>query len=63
MSNFDESFFKDLLKEEREECLRGPGIDLELHEAFVAALSKGCEDQDALLAGVVDTAVRASLGL
>jgi hypothetical protein len=37
MSNFDEGFFKDLLKEEREECLRGPGIDLELHEAFVEA--------------------------
>jgi hypothetical protein len=37
MSNFDESFFKDLLKEEREECLKGPGIDLDLHEAFVEA--------------------------
>mmetsp|Transcript_8180 Transcript_8180/g.20608 ORF Transcript_8180/g.20608 Transcript_8180/m.20608 type:complete len:601 (-) Transcript_8180:111-1913(-) len=37
MSNFDEKFFKDLLKEEREECLRGPGIDLELHETFVEA--------------------------
>jgi hypothetical protein len=37
MSNFDERFFKDLLKEEREECLKGPGIDLEMHEAFVEA--------------------------
>mmetsp|Transcript_6004 Transcript_6004/g.11160 ORF Transcript_6004/g.11160 Transcript_6004/m.11160 type:complete len:601 (+) Transcript_6004:236-2038(+) len=37
MSNFDESFFKGLLKEEREECLQGPGIDLNLHEAFVEA--------------------------
>jgi len=37
MSNFDEAFFKDLLKEERDECLRGPGIDLDLHEAFVEA--------------------------
>jgi len=35
MSNFDVDFFKDLLKEERRECLDGPGIDLELHEAFV----------------------------
>mmetsp|Transcript_25942 Transcript_25942/g.39852 ORF Transcript_25942/g.39852 Transcript_25942/m.39852 type:complete len:602 (+) Transcript_25942:253-2058(+) len=37
MSNFDEGFFKDLLREEREECLKGPGIDLDLHEAFVEA--------------------------
>lgn len=37
MSNFDERFFKDLLKEEREECLKGPGIELEMHEAFVEA--------------------------
>jgi hypothetical protein len=37
MSNFDEGFFKDLLKEEREECLKGPGIVLDLHEAFVEA--------------------------
>jgi len=37
MSNFDISFFKDLLKEERRECLEGPGLDLELHEAFVEA--------------------------
>ena len=37
MSNFDEGFFKDLLKEERAECLKGPGIDLDLHEAFVEA--------------------------
>ena len=37
MSNFDEDFFKTLLREEREECLKGPGLDLELHEAFVEA--------------------------
>jgi len=37
MSNFDVTFFKDLLKEERRECLEGPGLDLELHEAFVEA--------------------------
>ena len=37
MSNFDVAFFKDLLKEERRECLEGPGLDLELHEAFVEA--------------------------
>jgi len=37
MSNFDTSFFKDLLKEERRECLEGPGLDLGLHEAFVEA--------------------------
>jgi hypothetical protein len=37
MSNFDEEFFKSLLREEREECLKGPGLDLELHEAFVEA--------------------------
>jgi hypothetical protein len=37
MSNFDVSFFKDLLKEERRECLEGPGLDLGLHEAFVEA--------------------------
>mmetsp|Transcript_3897 Transcript_3897/g.10203 ORF Transcript_3897/g.10203 Transcript_3897/m.10203 type:complete len:588 (+) Transcript_3897:257-2020(+) len=37
MSNFDVTFFKDLLKEERRECLEGPGLDLGLHEAFVEA--------------------------
>ena len=37
MSNFDVDFFKDLLKEERRECLEGPGLDLGLHEAFVEA--------------------------
>jgi hypothetical protein len=37
MSNFDITFFKDLLKEERRECLEGPGLDLGLHEAFVEA--------------------------
>lgn len=38
MSNFDVSFFKDLLKEERRECVDGPaGIELDLHETFVAA--------------------------
>lgn len=37
MSNFDVDFFKDLLKEERRECLEGPGIDLDLHEQFLEA--------------------------
>ena len=37
MSNFDSTFFKDLLKEERRESLEGPGIVLDLHEAFVEA--------------------------
>eukprot|EP00534_Pseudo-nitzschia_fraudulenta_P003628 CAMPEP_0201121948 /NCGR_PEP_ID=MMETSP0850-20130426/5699_1 /ASSEMBLY_ACC=CAM_ASM_000622 /TAXON_ID=183588 /ORGANISM="Pseudo-nitzschia fraudulenta, Strain WWA7" /LENGTH=548 /DNA_ID=CAMNT_0047388515 /DNA_START=78 /DNA_END=1721 /DNA_ORIENTATION=- len=37
MSNFDAAFFKDLLKEERQECLEIPGIDLDLNEAFVEA--------------------------
>ena len=40
MSNFDEEFFKDLLREEREECLKGPGLDMELHEAFVGACAE-----------------------
>jgi len=37
MSNFDAAFFRDLLKEERRECLEGPGIDRELHEKFTEA--------------------------
>mmetsp|Transcript_16345 Transcript_16345/g.40981 ORF Transcript_16345/g.40981 Transcript_16345/m.40981 type:complete len:588 (-) Transcript_16345:106-1869(-) len=37
MSNFDVDFFKDLLKEERRECLEGPGLDLELHDSFIEA--------------------------
>lgn len=47
MSNFDERFFKDLLKEEREECLKGPGIDLEMHEAFVEACQSFIDAKEA----------------
>ncbi|RBW59109.1 YmgD family protein [Ruegeria sp. A3M17] len=36
----------------------------QLREAFIAALSEGCAaDKDALLGGVVDNAVKTSLGL
>lgn len=47
MSNFDEGFFKDLLKEEREECLKGPGIDLDMHERFVEACQAFQDAKDA----------------
>jgi hypothetical protein len=47
MSNFDEGFFKDLLKEERGECLKGPGIDLDLHERFVEACQAFQDAKDA----------------
>jgi len=47
MSNFDERFFKDLLKEEREECLKGPAIKLDMHEAFVEACQSFQDAKDA----------------
>ena len=56
MSNFDEKFFKDLLKEEREECLKGPGIDLELHEAFVEACQSFQDAKEAKEAADTDLA-------
>lgn len=56
MSNFDEKFFKDLLKEEREECLKGPGIDLELHEAFVEACQSFQDAREAKDAADADLA-------
>lgn len=54
MSNFDEGFFKDLLKEEREECLKGPGIDLDLHERFVEACQAFQDAKDAKDAAEAD---------
>lgn len=54
MSNFDVVFFKDLLKEERRECLEGPGIDLELHEAFVAACQAFQDAKEAKEAAVTE---------
>ena len=56
MSNFDEDFFKTLLKEEREECLKGPGLDLELHEAFVEACQHFQDAKDAKDAAEQDLA-------
>mmetsp|Transcript_16528 Transcript_16528/g.40395 ORF Transcript_16528/g.40395 Transcript_16528/m.40395 type:complete len:602 (-) Transcript_16528:104-1909(-) len=54
MSNFDEDFFKDLLREEREECLKGPGIDLDLHEQFVEACQAFQDAKDAKDAAEAD---------
>jgi hypothetical protein len=56
MSNFDEHFFKQLLREEREECLKGPGIDLDLHEAFVEACQQFQDAKDAKDAAEKDLA-------
>eukprot|EP00429_Kryptoperidinium_foliaceum_P026271 CAMPEP_0176138278 /NCGR_PEP_ID=MMETSP0120_2-20121206/70232_1 /TAXON_ID=160619 /ORGANISM="Kryptoperidinium foliaceum, Strain CCMP 1326" /LENGTH=527 /DNA_ID=CAMNT_0017474197 /DNA_START=184 /DNA_END=1764 /DNA_ORIENTATION=+ len=53
MSNFDERFFKDLLKEE---ARKGPGIDLEMHEAFVEACQSFQDAKEAKDAADADLA-------
>jgi hypothetical protein len=54
MSNFDEGFFKTLLKEEREECLKAPGLDFDVHAAFVEACESFTDAKEAKDAASAD---------